>query len=42
MVDQDQVLQAKEATEMRRKSKKNPVKVYSKEEIAAINAERNK
>lgn len=32
----------REAAKMKRKSKKNPVKVYSKEEIAAFNAERNK
>ena len=33
---------SKEAAEMKAKSKKNPVKVYSKEEIAQINAERSK
>ncbi len=32
----------REVAEMRRKSKKNPVKIYSKEEIEAINAERKK
>jgi len=33
---------AKEAAEMKRKSKRNPVKVFSAEEIAAENAKRNK